>query len=244
MKVHLHHVGGRGEGTLGRWRVAEGSVDDQIVGRFVPYRWRTARERVLCLRDSSERLVFDLDRFRAIECLVMRARHDHGDRLAHMARLVGRQKKMRPVEEGPARGRGEPHVELGRRHRCVVDRPEPVCGAVGACEHAQHAGCSHRPVGGNLRHARMCVRRAHHHRMELSCELQRPTHSGWRIADPEVTGVRRIERDVDLCRLQCELADLCRKQITAANRQLVLLSPHIQPVEPENVVAAVKRSFR
>jgi len=74
--------------------------------------------------------------------------------------------------------------------------------------------------------------------LELPRELKRSTHSGWRIADPEVASVSRIERKVYFGRLRCEFADLRRERITAANRQLVLLSPQIEPVESENVVAA------
>src|SRR5205814_8605831 len=78
--------------------------------------------------------------------------------------------------------------------------------------------------------------------LNLRRQLQRPTHSIWGINNPEVTRIGGVQSDIDLCRLRSKFADFCRKQITTANTQFVSVSPQIQSVKSENIVASIQRS--
>src|SRR3954469_10959721 len=79
--------------------------------------------------------------------------------------------------------------------------------------------------------------------LELRCELQRSTDSARRIANPEVAGVNRIQRNVDLRWLRCEFADLGWKNISAMNIQFVFSSSQNESIKSENIITGVGRSF-
>ena len=170
--LHLHDVIGLREGAVGRLLVAEQRVDEDVVGHLVPHHGGAGLDGRGGLDDERQLLVFDLDRLGGVHRLGARLRHHHRQRLADMARLVGRQQMMRPDEHRAAARRAELHVVFGRRHRRVRDRLEPVGANVRAGEHAEHAGHRFGLRGVDAHDARVRVRRAHHRRVGLSVEAE------------------------------------------------------------------------
>ena len=158
---------GGGEGALGRLRIAEAGVDQHVVRHLVPHRRGAGRMRRVGVGDEGKLLVFDLDRFRGIERLRPGLGHDHRDRLADMARLVGRERHVRADEDLAAAGAGELHVEFRLRHRRVRNGLEAVGAAVGAGEDAEHARHGARLLGVDAQDAGMRIGRAHHRRIGL-----------------------------------------------------------------------------
>ena len=76
-----------------------------LSGDLVPHRRRARLHRVLGMDDERQHLVVDLDRLGGVERLRLRLGHHHRDRLADMARLVGRQQHVRADEDRAAAGR-------------------------------------------------------------------------------------------------------------------------------------------
>src|SRR5207249_469663 len=68
--------------------------------------------------------------------------------------------------------------------------------------------------------------------LNLRRQLQWPAYSVWRISNPRVTRLRRIQSDIRLRGLRRKFADLCGKPVTSPNIQFVLLSSQNQPIEP------------
>ena len=120
------------------------------------------------MQHEGQFVVDDLERFGRIERLRAGFRHHHGDRFADVARLVGGQQQMRADEDLAAAGPGELHVVARLRQRIVRDGAEVVGRAIGAGEHAEHAGHRQRARLVDRDDARMGVRRAHHRRVGLA----------------------------------------------------------------------------
>jgi hypothetical protein len=160
------------ERLLGCRGVAKMRVDRDVVRDLIPDRRGAGGERRLGVDCERERLVIDLDRLCRIERLRDGSGHDHGHRLADMARLVPGQEPVRAEKHFAAVRRGQFHVVSGRRHRLMRNRVEPggaaVCAAVGA-EHARHGARHIERDGAN---ARMRMRRAHHRRIGLARQME------------------------------------------------------------------------
>ena len=77
-------------------------------------------------------LVIDAHRFGGILCLRLGFGDHHGNRLAHMAGLVGGQCHVRADKDIAAAGAGQFQIMLGLRQRAVRDRTQPIGGAIGA----------------------------------------------------------------------------------------------------------------
>ena len=167
MEIHLDDMIGGGKGAVGRRRIAEHGVDEHIVRRFVPHRRRAGRAGGLRIRHPRQRLVVDGDRFGGVERLRLGLRHHHGDGLADMARLVGRQQLVRADEDLAAAGGGELEVGSGRGQRAVRNRREAVGEAIRAGEYAEHAGHGAGRRGVDAQDAGVRMRRAHHDRIGL-----------------------------------------------------------------------------
>ncbi len=162
VKVHRHHMVGRREGRIGCGFVAEGGVDRDVLRRLVPHERCAELHRVFRMKHERQFLVVDRNRFGGIERLRLRFGDHSGDRLAHMAHLVGWQQRVRADEHGAAAGSMELHVVFGFRQRIVRNRLELIGEAIGAAigrEHARH-GVRFRKI--HATDARMRVGRTHH----------------------------------------------------------------------------------
>ena len=140
IEIHGDDIRGLRKSAVGRRGVAEISIDQYIVGHFVPDRRRAGFHGVFGMEHEGQFVVDDLQRFRRIERLRFGVRHYHGDGLADMAHLVGGQQQMRADEDLAAAGPGELHVVARLRQRIVRDGAEVVDLAIGAGEHPEHAG--------------------------------------------------------------------------------------------------------
>ena len=133
-------------------------IDQDIIWHLVPDRRGAGAHGVFGMQHEGQFVVDDLDRLGRIERLRFGLRHHHGDRFADVARLVGRQQQMRADEDFAAAGSGELHVIARLRQRIVPDGAEAVGGAIGAGEHAEHAGQRQRAGFVDRGDARMRVR--------------------------------------------------------------------------------------
>ena len=172
VEIHGDDIRRLREGALGRRGIAEIRIDQNIVGHLVPDRRGAGAHGVFGMQHEGQFVVDDVERFGRIERLRAGLRHHHGDRLADVARLVGGQQHMRADEDFAAAGAGELHVVARLRQRIVRDRPKAVGLAIGAGEHAEHAGHRQRAGLVDRDDARMGVRRAHHRRVSLPGKIE------------------------------------------------------------------------
>ena len=172
IEIHGDDIRGLRKSALGRRGVAEIRIDQDIVGHLVPDRRRAGLHGVFGMQHEGQFVVDDLQRFGRIERLRFGLRHHHGDGLADMARFVGGQQQMRADEDLAAAGPGELHVVARLRQRIVRDGAEAVGLAIGAGEHAEHAGQRQRSGLVDRDDARMGVRRAHHRRVGLPGKIE------------------------------------------------------------------------
>ena len=170
MEIHLDHMIGSGEGAVGRLRIAEHGVDQHIIRRLVPYRRRAGGASGPRVGHPRQRLIIDDNGFRGVERLRLALRHHHGDALADVAGLVGRQQMMRTDEDlGPA-GPGQLEVGPGRGQRAVRNWRETVGEAIRAGEYSEHAGHGAGGSRVDAQDAGVRVRRADHRRMGLALD--------------------------------------------------------------------------
>jgi len=122
--------------------------------------------------DERQLFVVHHDGLGGIERLRLGFGDHHRHRLADMTGPVGRQQRVRADEHGAAARRVQLHVELGLRHWIVRERRKLVGDAIGAGEHAEHAGHFLGRCRIDLDDARMRMRRAHHRRIGLPIEVE------------------------------------------------------------------------
>ncbi len=168
MEVHGDDVIGAGEGTVGRLLVAERRVDRHIARRLRPHHRCARLHGIFGMEDERQNLVVDLDGLGGIERLGLGLRHHHGDGLADMADLVGRQQHMRTEERLTRAGPMQLHVVFGLGQGIVGYWLEPVGKAIGSREYAEHA--RHGAGAGGIDAANQGVRmgRAHHREIALA----------------------------------------------------------------------------
>ena len=188
VEVHLDHVVGGREGPVGGGAIPEPGLDRNIVRDFVPDFRGAGRHGVVRVQHMGQHLVVDLDRLGAIERLRQGLGHHHGDGLAHMTRLVGRQQEMRADEDGAAARRAELHVVFGLGQRIVRDGTEIVGQAIGTGEDPKHARHGARARRIDAADAGMGMGRADHGRIGLMVELEVVAEAALAADEPLVLG--------------------------------------------------------
>ena len=93
--VELGDVVGGLERGFRRALLAEVPLVDRVVRRDVMDQRRASRLRLGGIGNSGQHLIIDLDVLGRVLGLVERLGDHHGDRVAHMVRLVGRDRRMR-----------------------------------------------------------------------------------------------------------------------------------------------------
>ena len=150
-QVQRHHVGGGGHCGGHRGAVALLEAERQVARHAVPHQRGAGCQRVGRLHHAGQGIVVHAHKLGRIPRRVRRLGDDEGDRLADVARAVGRQ--------GEA-GR-HAHRPVGRRHGGRAgDRPQP--GQVGGGEHARHARQRPRRRRVDAAQLGVGVLRAHH----------------------------------------------------------------------------------
>ena len=161
---------GMGKGGGGRGLVADLDIDAEIAGGFVPQLRRARFQRVGGKCDRRQRVVCNVQPLGRVFRLGDGVGDDHRDRLADIARLVGRQREMAGRDQLAAAA----HGHVGRVHQpgIVRDGPEPGSGIIGPGQHRQDTGCSERRAGVDRPDPRMRMGRAHDDRMHKPRQRQ------------------------------------------------------------------------
>ena len=164
-------VGGAGKGGVGRRRVAKLAVEADIRQCAVVHPRRILARGGNGSDDRRQNVVIDRNTLGAVLRRVHGFGNHHRHRFADETRLVGRQRIMRRFERRLVAF----EVQLGllhmRRPRLVRDRFEAVGREVHAGQHREHTGCGLGIIGRDAANARMCVRRAHHDRIDLTRKI-------------------------------------------------------------------------
>ena len=127
---------GIGEGRVGRGLVADIPLEAEIARHVVVDQRRARPDRVEHADDRRQRLVFDRERFRALQRGFARLRHHHRDRVADIAHLALRERRMRRLLHRLAVTAGD--APAARNAADAVDL-EILTG-----QHQQHARHLHR----------------------------------------------------------------------------------------------------
>ncbi len=154
--------------------VAEFRGDAQVSGRLVPELRGALPQGVRRRYDRGQRLVFDFDPLGRVARGECRLGQDRGERLAHVARALPRQRPMRQLDDSRAARRDESasaNIQRVDRVGRVLDPGEAVGEVIGAREHRAHAGSAPRPARVDAHDARVGVRRAQERAMELSLQI-------------------------------------------------------------------------
>ncbi len=126
------HVGGAGEGGIGRRAVADPVDEAFVVRALVPDRWRFGAKRVDPLDHGGKRPVVDHDQLGGVLGGGERLSDDERHRIADEAGAVSYRRERR--DKGR---RSAPPLDRRADQRHVA---EPVGGVIGPCQHHEHAG--------------------------------------------------------------------------------------------------------
>jgi hypothetical protein len=124
------------------------------------------------MQHKGQFLVAHIDCFGGVQGPRLGFGHDHGDGFADMARFVRGQQNVRAGKNRAAAGGGELHVEFGLRNGIVRNGRKSIGRAIGAGEHAAHAG--HCSGGGGIdrNDPRVRIWRTRHRRVDLTVEIE------------------------------------------------------------------------
>jgi len=161
-------MGGAGEGSVGRPRVARNRVDAHVRAGLLPEHRRAGQGRGPGRRHRGQGLVIHQHALGAIDGRRRGLGDHHGHRLAHEARGIRRQHRMRSDEDARPLATAEGELVRIGRHRAVRDGRQAIGQGVPAGEHCDHAGHSQRPGGVDAPDARVRVRRADELRLRLA----------------------------------------------------------------------------
>ena len=164
-------VGGAGKGGVGRRRVAKLAIEADVRLCAVVHPRRILARGRNGFDHGRQDVVIDHDTLGAVFRRVHGFGDDHRHRFADETRLVGRQRIMRRFERRLVAFEVQLGLLLMRRPRLVRDRFEAVRGKVHAGQHREHARRGLGVIGRDRADARMRMRRAHHHRIDLARQV-------------------------------------------------------------------------
>ncbi len=156
-----------------RFGIAEFRGDAQVAGRLVLELRGALAQRVLRRYDRGQRLVIDFDQLGRVARGECRLGQDRGERLAHVAHALPRERPMRQLDDSRTRRCSKSalaNIQRVDRVGRVLDAREAVGNVVRTGEHGAHAGGAPRSGRVDAHDARMRVRRAQERAVELSLE--------------------------------------------------------------------------
>jgi hypothetical protein len=162
------HMRGAGEGRLGRRGVAKFRIEADIRPRALVHARRVLPRGGHGLDHRGQGFVVDRDQLGAVLGGVKRFGDDHRHRFADKARLVGGQRMMRRLEWRNSAAVAKLRLRGMRRPRFMRNGLQPVRHAIRSSQDRQHAGGRRGLVLFDAADAGMCVRGAHHHRIDLA----------------------------------------------------------------------------
>ena len=184
--LELYDVSRLGKCGPGGGFVADFGIDGDVVGGVASREGsarRHSRHRVNYRRQG---LVIHLYEFGGILCRSERRRHDHGDDLAAMTRLLRRHREMRRDERRRAVLVRERDVGGMPRPDRMRYRLQTIGRQVAPGQHGEHTGrpCCRCRVDRTNERVRM--RRSHHHRISLAGEAEIVAVAAFAGQQPEI----------------------------------------------------------
>ena len=153
-QLDLDFVAGGGEGRLDGGAIAQFPVEHQVVLDMRPDSWRAGLRRAHGVDDGRQRLVIDLDQLGGVARLIQCLGDDGGDRVAHIAGNIRRQRRARRISARAA-------VTVDQRD-LAGNSAQPFRHQVGAGQHRDHAGRGSRRLDIDAQNPRMCMGRTQH----------------------------------------------------------------------------------
>ncbi len=165
------HMSSAGERRFRRIEIAEVAVEADVGAGAVVHARRILSRRRHGIDHGWKNFVIDLHRLCAVLRCKYRVSDNHRDGLADKARFICRQRMVRRLERCLAVLHPRHGFCLVRRPRYVGNRFQAAGESVGTCEDRDHAGYGPGFVGFDRTDARMGMRRADHHRINLPRQI-------------------------------------------------------------------------